>query len=100
MSYNSGTKKWINWIDEAISKKHVVHYEFENFNNFQEINTYNGIVKIYRANWKNWKQCYTLKTLSNFDNIDVKELVHEVNHIFILKNLLYIFIYKLKFIFI
>jgi hypothetical protein len=65
----------INWVEEAISKKHIKYYDYKHFSNIQEIG-FSG--KVYRANWKNSKQYFALKTFLNFDEITVKELVHEV----------------------
>ncbi|GBB94540.1 hypothetical protein RclHR1_23780001 [Rhizophagus clarus] len=46
-SYN----EYINWIEEAIDKKHIKYYEYGNFNNIEKIGSGSfGIV--YRANWK------------------------------------------------
>ena len=67
----------INWIEEAISKKHIKHYEYKYFRNIQEIGI-GGFGKIYRANWKNTKQYLVLKSLFNLDNVAAKELVREV----------------------
>src|SRR2546427_1616056 len=69
--------KWINWIEEAISKRHIKHYEHKEFKNIQEIGT-GGFGKVYRANWKNSHQYLALKSLLNINDIAIKELVHEV----------------------
>ncbi|GBC27655.2 kinase-like domain-containing protein [Rhizophagus irregularis DAOM 181602=DAOM 197198] len=37
MQNNENIDEWINWIEEAISKKHIKYYEFEDFKNIQEI---------------------------------------------------------------
>ncbi|RIA79746.1 hypothetical protein C1645_840015 [Glomus cerebriforme] len=29
--------EWVNWIEEAINKKHIKYYEYEHFSNIQEI---------------------------------------------------------------
>ena len=29
--------EWVNWIEEAISKRHIKHYEYKEFKNIQEI---------------------------------------------------------------
>ncbi|CAB5336567.1 unnamed protein product [Rhizophagus irregularis] len=36
MQNNEKTYEWINWIEEAINKKHIKHYEYECFSNIQE----------------------------------------------------------------
>ena len=79
--------KWINWIEEAISKRHIKHYEYEEFKNIQEIGI-GGFGKVYRANWKNSHQYFALKSLLNINDVVIKELVHEVitKYIYILRN--------------
>src|SRR6266536_2554702 len=69
--------KWNNCIEEAVSKRHIKHYEYEHFSNIQEIGT-GGFGKVYRANWKNLRQHFALKSLHNINDIAIKELVHEV----------------------
>ena len=78
---------WINWIEEAVSKKHIKYYEYKNFSNIQEIGT-SDFGKVYRANWKNSHQYFALKSLLNINDVAIKELVHEViiNYIYILQN--------------
>jgi hypothetical protein len=39
---------WNKWIEDAISKKLIKYYEFEQFNNIQEIG-YGGFGKVYCA---------------------------------------------------
>src|SRR6266498_1568281 len=74
---NNNSNEWINWLEEAISKKHMKYYEYNHFNNFQEIGT-GSFGKVYYANWKNSGQCFALKFFFNLDNVTVKELVREV----------------------
>ena len=69
--------KWSNWIEDAISKKHIKYYEYKHFNNIQVIGT-GGFGKVYRANWKSPYQYFALKSLLNIDEVAIKELVHEV----------------------
>ena len=77
MSSNTETENPINWIEDAISKRHIKHYEYEHFSNIQEIGT-GGFGKVYRANWKNLRQHFALKSLLNINDVAIKELVHEV----------------------
>jgi hypothetical protein len=84
MSDNTETK-WINWIDEAISKKHVKYYEYTHFHNIQEIGK-GCFGKVYRVNWKNSEQYLALKSFFNLDNATVKEIVHEVITKYIIYN--------------
>jgi serine/threonine protein kinase len=57
---------YINWIEEAISKKHIKYYEYENFNNIEEIGS-GSFGKVYRANWKSSKSFLALKSFCNFN---------------------------------
>ena len=67
----------IKWIEEAIEKKHIKYYEYENFNNIEEIG-YGSFGKVYRANWKNSHSFLALKSFFNFNDVAIKEVVHEV----------------------
>src|SRR6266498_3952077 len=78
MSHNNQNNNWKKWIEDAISKKYIKHYEYKYFKNIQEIGTGN-FGKVYRANWKNSEQCLALKSFFNLDNITIKELVNEVH---------------------
>ncbi|CAB4438762.1 unnamed protein product [Rhizophagus irregularis] len=77
MQNNENMDEWINWIEEAISKKHIKYYEFEDFKNIQEIG-YGAFGKIFRANWKNFDHYLALKSFYNLNNITLKEIVHEL----------------------
>ena len=74
---NSNSNEWINWIEDAISKKHIKYYEYNHFSNFQKIGT-GGFGKVYCANWKNSGQYFALKSFLNLNNVTIKELVREV----------------------
>ncbi|GBC02844.1 hypothetical protein RclHR1_04850012 [Rhizophagus clarus] len=73
----SEINEWVNWVEDALSKKHIKHYEYNYFSNIQEIGI-SSIGKVYRASWKNSDQYVALKSLVNLDNIIVKELVREL----------------------
>ena len=75
----------INWIEEAISKKHIKYYEYEHFSNIQEIGS-GGFGKVYRANWKNSYNYLALKSFYNLNHISIREIVNEVIYIFCLCN--------------
>ena len=50
LEVTENSNEWINWIEEAISQKHIKYYEYEYFNNiFKEIGC-GSFGKIYRAN--------------------------------------------------
>ncbi len=74
---NNNSNELINWIEEAISKKHMKYYEYNHFSNFQVIGT-GSFGKVYCANWRNSEQCFAVKSFFNLDNVTVKELVREV----------------------
>jgi hypothetical protein len=74
----NNTNEWINWIKEAISKKYIKYYEYENFHNILEIIS-DEVGKFYRANWKNSNKHLVLRSFANFDDATVKEIVREVN---------------------
>ena len=42
----SEMNEWINLIEEAISKRHIKHYEYKEFKNIQEIALKNFTVQI------------------------------------------------------
>ncbi|CAB5358219.1 unnamed protein product [Rhizophagus irregularis] len=65
------------WIEDAISKKHIKYYKYEDFRDVQKIGSGN-FGKVYRANWKNLEQYFALKSLSNLDNKAIKEVVKEI----------------------
>ena len=71
------TNKFIDWFDEAISRKQIEYYEYNGFSNIQEICS-GGFGKVYRANWRNTYRYFALKSFFSFDNATVKEIVHEV----------------------
>ncbi|PKK72000.1 hypothetical protein RhiirC2_865283, partial [Rhizophagus irregularis] len=61
------TNVWIDWIEEAIAKKHLKYYEFSQFKNIQEIGR-GGFSIVFRANWKSSDRYFALKTFFNYDN--------------------------------
>ncbi|CAB4481185.1 unnamed protein product [Rhizophagus irregularis] len=74
---NNNTNEWINWIKEAISKKYIKYYEYENFHNIKEISS-GEIGKFYRANWKDSYKHLILRSFTNYDDTTVKEIVREL----------------------
>ncbi|EXX57521.1 uncharacterized protein OCT59_024413 [Rhizophagus irregularis] len=73
----SEMNEWFKWIDEAIAKKHIKHYEYKYFKDIQEIGI-GGFGKVYRAKWKNLPKYFALKSLLNIDEGAIKELVNEI----------------------
>ncbi|GBC22591.2 kinase-like domain-containing protein [Rhizophagus irregularis DAOM 181602=DAOM 197198] len=68
----------INWIEEAIFKKHLKFYEYKKFSNFQQISV-GSIGKVYRANYdKNLEKQFAIKSFFNFNNITLKEIIREL----------------------
>jgi hypothetical protein len=81
MSDNNETKitnepKEVNWIEDAISNKHIKYYEIDHFSNFQEIGT-GGFGKVYRASWRN-RGYFALKSFFNLDQNTLKAVGREV----------------------
>ena len=78
MSNNiESSNEWVNWIEEAISKKHIKYYEYHYFSDIQEIGCGN-FGKVYRVKWKNSHEHLALKSFFNLNNITIKEIVNEV----------------------
>ncbi|GBC21921.2 kinase-like domain-containing protein [Rhizophagus irregularis DAOM 181602=DAOM 197198] len=75
--HTSNSNDWNEWIEEAISKKHIKYYEYEKFYNIQEIGS-GGFGKVYRANWKNSHKRYAIKSFFNINDAAVKAIVHEI----------------------
>ncbi|EXX63263.1 uncharacterized protein OCT59_024037 [Rhizophagus irregularis] len=76
MQNNENIDEWLNWIEEAINKKHIKYYEFENFKNIQEIGSGTS-GKVFRANWKSFDHYLALKSFYNLNKITLKEIVNE-----------------------
>jgi hypothetical protein len=78
MSVNTeDSDEWIDWIEEAITKKYIKYYDYDHFYNIEEIGSDN-IGKFYRANWKNSNKYLVLRSFFNFNDVIIKEIVHEV----------------------
>lgn len=73
MSHNK-IPKWINLIEEHISKKHIKCYEYNNFSNLKVIGT-GGFGKVYRANWKSSHSTLALKP---FNDATADKIVYEI----------------------
>ncbi|RGB41752.1 kinase-like domain-containing protein, partial [Rhizophagus diaphanus] len=78
MQNSEKTNEWINWIEEAIDKKHIKYYEYENFKNIQEIGS-GTFGKVFRANWKSFEGYLALKSFFDLNKITLKEIVNEIN---------------------
>ena len=77
MSEFEDSNVWINWIEDAISKKHIKCYNYEHFSNIKEVGSGN-FGKVYRGNQKNSHQLFALKSFFDFNDSTVKEIVREV----------------------
>jgi len=77
MQDTENANEWINWIEEAIAKKHIKYYESDHFSNIREIGS-GAFGKVFRANWKNSEQHLALKSFFNFNKDTIKEIVYEV----------------------
>ncbi|CAB4437561.1 unnamed protein product [Rhizophagus irregularis] len=74
MQNTENTNEWINWIEEAVDKEHLNHYEYNQFTNIQEIGS-GGFGKVYRANWKNTKKTISVKNFFNLNHVTMKEIL-------------------------
>ncbi|RIA95613.1 hypothetical protein C1645_872632, partial [Glomus cerebriforme] len=63
--------EWINWIEEAINKKHIKYYEYEHFNDFQVIGS-GAFGKVFRASYNNAENYFALKSFFNLDSATIK----------------------------
>ncbi|CAB4385543.1 unnamed protein product [Rhizophagus irregularis] len=61
-----------NWIEEAISKKHIKYYNYKDFFNSEVIGS-GGFGKVYRANWKNSRNILALKSFRDSTNKNIVE---------------------------
>jgi serine/threonine protein kinase len=77
MQSNKNIDEWINWIEEAISKKHIKYYKYESFKNIKEIGS-GAFGKVFRANWKSFDNYLALKSFFNLNSVTLKEIVNEV----------------------
>ncbi|RIA86890.1 kinase-like domain-containing protein [Glomus cerebriforme] len=71
------TNEWINWIEEAIDKKHIRYYEYVHFSDIKEIGS-GGFGKVFRANWRKTEKYFALKSFFSLNNITTKEIVNEI----------------------
>ena len=77
MQATENSNEWIDWINDAISKKLIKYYEYDHFYNIEEIGS-GSFGKVYRANWKNSNKYLALKSFTSLNNTTAKEIVHEV----------------------
>ncbi|UZO03576.1 uncharacterized protein OCT59_023980 [Rhizophagus irregularis] len=64
-------------VEEAISKKIVKYYEYDNFNNIEEIGI-GSFGRVFRANYKNSQHYLALKSFFNFNEFTLEKIVHEL----------------------
>src|SRR3954466_10040483 len=84
--------EWVNWIEEAIAKEYLKHYEYKHFSNIQEIGS-GRFGKVYRAKWKNFENYFALKSFFSLNSITVKEIVREVVIYCTFQHLQYVLLY-------
>ncbi|GBC10193.1 hypothetical protein RclHR1_09420001 [Rhizophagus clarus] len=77
MQDTENTNEWINWIEEAVAKKHLEYYKYNQFINVQEIGA-GTFGKVYRAIWKNLGKFIALKSFFNLNNVTLKEIICEL----------------------
>ncbi|PKK66089.1 hypothetical protein RhiirC2_45542 [Rhizophagus irregularis] len=64
-------------VEEAISKKIIKYYEYDNFNNIEEIGIGN-FGRVFRANYKNSQHYLALKSFFNFNEFTLEKIVREL----------------------
>ncbi|GBB88072.1 hypothetical protein RclHR1_01460022 [Rhizophagus clarus] len=72
------SNKWINWIEDSISKDYLEYFEYNHFSNIQEIG-FGSFGKVYRANWKDHHhKHFVLKSFPTVNNTTIKEIIEEL----------------------
>jgi serine/threonine protein kinase len=73
----NSANEWFNWFEEAINKKQIKHYEYDQFHNIEKVGS-GSFGKVYRAKWKNSHKYLALKSFFNLNSATVEEIVNEV----------------------
>ncbi|PKC61859.1 kinase-like protein [Rhizophagus irregularis] len=77
MTENDNIDNPIEWIEEAISKKHIKYYEYKHLSNITEIGS-GAFGKVYRVEWKNTGQYFVLKSFLKYNKSTPREIVREL----------------------
>ena len=87
MQATENSNEWIDWINDAITKKLIKYYEYDYFYNIEEIGS-GSFGKVYRANWKNSEQYLVLKSFFLFVGIarSYYTIFHDYLHLLAHKN--------------
>jgi serine/threonine protein kinase len=67
--------KWIQWIEDGISKCYLNYYEYNEFQNIKRIGS-GAFGNVYRANWESSNTVVALKSFRN--DSCIIEIVNEV----------------------
>lgn len=78
---STDSDKWIQWIEDGISKCYINYYEYKVFQNIKRIGC-GGFSNVYRANWENSNTVVALKSFKN--DSCIKEIVNEVRKFIII----------------
>ena len=69
----------VDWVEKALTENYIKFYDYSEFTSMKEIN--NGSVgSIFRATWKGTD---TLLVIKSSYKLTVKEIVNEVQYLFI-----------------
>jgi hypothetical protein len=82
---------WNKWVEEAVSKRHIKYYEFEQFCNVEKIGS-GGFGIVNRANWKKSHKLCAIKSFFDIDDATAKAIAREVK--ILISNVQYFFIDK------
>ncbi|GBB88060.1 hypothetical protein RclHR1_01460010 [Rhizophagus clarus] len=66
-----------NWFEEAIDKKYLKYYDYNQFSNVQRIDTGN-FGSVLRANWKSSEKYFALKSF-HLDTITEREIILKIH---------------------
>ncbi|CAB4442511.1 unnamed protein product [Rhizophagus irregularis] len=72
---STDSDKWIQWIEDGISKCYINYYEYNEFQNIRRIGS-GAFSNVYRANWKSSNTVVALKSFRN--DSCVIEIVNEL----------------------
>ncbi|PKC69107.1 kinase-like protein [Rhizophagus irregularis] len=78
--------KWIKWIEDGISKKHIKHYDYKGFKDPKVISS-GSFGKVSRAYWRNFRNVLALKTLNDDTaekivyELEIQRAVHSCDNI-------------------
>ena len=75
---NIDSDKWVQWIEDGISKYYINCHEYDEFQDIERIGS-GAFGEVSRATWKSTNSVVALKSFKN-DSCIMKEIVNEVNN--------------------